>query len=504
MKSVRFLLPAMLALSNVAWGQSAEAVAVGQHAEAIAKAELQNKRQATNPQSVVDAFGTAIKQRWSYYRANGVDFDAELARLRQRVSDDAMTLDATERELQRILMLGIDGHANVANVSYPRGSLPLSLGPVGMRLAAIKPDYSELLNPDTPYVESIAGVDIEQWLQLAARYVAKGSPQLVRSRGARMLARDFRFLQEAGGFPRKDSVEVVLVSADNTRRNVMQLEVTTQGAAKSLGNVEKVEQSLGPSRWLDDGQTGYLRIAKMDDAAAGEVDTWMRTFRNAKALVVDIRNNGGGSRDALLRLYSYLAAPNDPPRVINAAVYRNFVDYKQDHLTSRFMYRENDPHWSTAERRAIAQFKKSFVPQWAPPAGEFSDWHYLALSRDKTPGTYHFNKPVVVLSNERIFSAADIFMAGMHSLPNVTLLGVPSGGGSALVVSVPLQDGASVLKIGSMISYQADGRLFDGVGVPVDVRVEPIPEFYLAYGKAQDNMLAAAQQFLLGQQTARH
>ena len=67
MKSVRFLLPAMLALSNVAWGQSAEAVAVGQHAEAIAKAELQNKRQATNPQSVVDAFGTAIKQRWSYY-----------------------------------------------------------------------------------------------------------------------------------------------------------------------------------------------------------------------------------------------------------------------------------------------------------------------------------------------------------------------------------------------------------------------------------------------------
>ena len=144
------------------------------------------------------------------------------------------------------------------------------------------------------------------------------------------------------------------------------------------------------------------------------------------------------------------------------------------------------------------------MPQWAPPAGEFSDWHYLALSRDKTPGTYHFNMPVVVLSNERIFSAADIFMAGMHSLPNVTLLGVPSGGGSALVVSVPLQDGASVLKIGSMISYQADGRLFDGVGVPVDVRVEPIPEFYLAYGKAQDNMLAAAQQFLLGQQTARH
>ena len=69
-------------------------------------------------------------------------------------------------------------------------------------------------------------------------------------------------------------------------------------------------------------------------------------------------------------------------------------------------------------------------------------------------------------------------------------------GASARVASTSLQDGATELKIGSMISYQVDGRLFDGVGVPVDIRVDPVPAFYLEYGKARDNQLESAETFL--------
>ena len=40
-----------------------------------------------------------------------------------------------------------------------------------------------------------------------------------------------------------------------------------------------------------------------------------------------------------------------------------------------------------------------------------------------------------------------------------------------------------------MVSFQSDGRLFDGNGVLPDVRVEPAPEFYIG---GRDNALEEA------------
>lgn len=311
-----------------------------------------------------------------------------------------------------------------------------------------------------------------------------------------MLSRNFRFLQKVGGFSQKDEVEVVL-SSENGDKKSYPVKLQFGEHSRHIKKNPATERSLGPSRWLADGKIGYLRIARMDDAAAGEIDRWMQTFRGANGLVIDVRNNGGGSREALRRMYSYLASPHDEPHVINAARYRKFKDFDYDHLTSRFMYRENDPHWSSREKSAIAKFRLGFSPKWTPPSEEFSDWHYLVLDREQNPGIYHFDKPVVVLSNEYIFSAADIFMAGMRSLSNVTIIGTPSGGGSARVVNDTLSDGKTMVRMGSMISYQADGKLFDGVGVPVDIRVDPVPEFYLRYGLARDKALDAACKLIL-------
>ena len=60
----------------------------------------------------------------------------------------------------------------------------------------------------------------------------------------------------------------------------------------------------------------------MDDVAVAEIIEMMPRFRNTKGLVVDVRDNGGGSREPLRWLFSYLASDNDPPRVVNCARYR--------------------------------------------------------------------------------------------------------------------------------------------------------------------------------------
>jgi C-terminal processing protease CtpA/Prc len=113
----------------------------------------------------------------------------------------------------------------------------------------------------------------------------------------------------------------------------------------------------------------------------------------------------------------------------------------------------------------------------------------MALSRLDDKDVYHYSKPVVVLMNAKCFSATDIFLAGLKGMKNVTLLGTPSGGGSALVQVVSLGETPFQLRIGSMASFQADGQRFDGNGVQPNVVVEPTAEYYIG---GMDNALAEA------------
>ena len=45
------------------------------------------------------------------------------------------------------------------------------------------------------------------------------------------------------------------------------------------------------------------------------------------------------------------------------------------------------------------------------------------------------------------------------------------------------------LRSGSIASFQADGKLFDGNGVRPDIMVQPLPEYYIG---GRDNVLAEA------------
>jgi C-terminal processing protease CtpA/Prc len=153
------------------------------------------------------------------------------------------------------------------------------------------------------------------------------------------------------------------------------------------------------------------------------------------------------------------------------------------------MYRADAGVWTDAERRAIADFARGFKPEWTLPKGHFSDWHYLVLRRIDGPAIYHYEKPVIVLMNGRCFSATDIFLAALKGMKNVTLLGTPSAGGSAYGQDVVLGETPFRVRIGSMASFQPDGRLFDRNGVRPDVVVEPTPAYYIG---GADRALAEA------------
>jgi len=91
--------------------------------------------------------------------------------------------------------------------------------------------------------------------------------------------------------------------------------------------------------------------------------------------------------------------------------------------------------------------------------------------------------------NGKSFSATDVFLAGLKGMGNILLMGTPSSGGSAYSREITLGETQLVLRIGSMVSFQADGKLFDGNGIRPDILVEPAPEYYIG---GRDNVLEEA------------
>jgi C-terminal processing protease CtpA/Prc len=205
----------------------------------------------------------------------------------------------------------------------------------------------------------------------------------------------------------------------------------------------------------------------------------MGRVRGTKGLVIDVRGNGGGSRDALLVLFPFFMTPADPPRVANVAAYQlregDLPDAPEGYLTDRFLHPAASPVWSDADRAAIRAFAAGFKPEWAPPAGAFSGWHYLLLKPRAGAGYYHYDRPVVVLADAGCFSATDIFLGAFKGWRGVTLVGTASGGGSGRAQPLVLHHSGLELQLSSIASYRPDGKLYDGRGVEPDVEVKPVP-----------------------------
>lgn len=433
------------------------------------------------------AADAAIDERWAYRPFGGADFDAAIAALRGRVQN-GIGRETFAVELQRIVALGIDGHAGIVGFDLPAaGFLPLLVEPVDdNRFVAFQRDRTSLVANGLPFLTAIDGLPIEHWCDVALELVPHGSPQYRRHHCLRLL-REITYLRQVTGREHAPTVDVELVSADGAARRTFTLPLAPDRPVYGTW-------PRGGSRMLDDN-VGYLRLTAMDAGALREIDEWMPRLRKTAGLIIDVRDNGGGSRDALRLIYSYLVPPGAPPRVVNAAVHRLHPDHAPDHLASRHLFRADSEHWTQRQRAAIAAFAESFQPDPAPPADGYSDWHYMVLDRLPDVEIYHFDRPVMILMNAKCFSATDVFLSALKGLDHVTLLGTASGGGSARAETVPLGATGLEIRLATMISYQADGRLFDGVGVAPDIERWPEPAYFVG---GRDTLLMEAVRRVLG------
>lgn len=142
---------------------------------------------------------------------------------------------------------------------------------------------------------------------------------------------------------------------------------------------------------------GYMHCPSFESGlGVGNIDYILQYFDPARAMIIDVRDNGGGELT-------------------------NVED-----LVNRFI----------SERTHVGYI----VHKTGPGHGEF-DKPYAYYYSPIGNGHLRWAKPVVVLTNRSTFSAANNFVSIMKLLPGVTIIGATTGGGSGMPFSSELPNG---------------------------------------------------------------
>jgi hypothetical protein len=198
---------------------------------------------------------------------------------------------------------------------------------------------------------------------------------------------------------------------------------------------------------LADNQIGYIYYGSFNESILeSELNKIFDTFKECKGLIIDVRDNGGGSLTNSDRLAS------------------RFLDTKT--LCGYIQHKTGKGHQDFSEPYPI----------------------YLEPSHGDL-----WLKPVIVLTNRRCFSAANNFVSKMQILPNVRTLGGSTGGGSGFPFTSELPNGWQIRFSTSPILDINKQHTEFGIepDIPVNLSSEDIKN-------GKDTLIETAIQLLLG------
>jgi hypothetical protein len=195
------------------------------------------------------------------------------------------------------------------------------------------------------------------------------------------------------------------------------------------------------------GGVGYVRFdqfARGDDAYRAAAAA-MNFVSNSSAVILDLRNNGGGS----------------------AAMIRFVAGY---------LFEENE-HLINWDIRAEGKTVQSY-------------------SADYVPGQRIVDQPVYILTSERTFSAAEEFTFDLKNLERATIVGATTGGGGHTVAGYTFDfDGFRMaIRVPYGRAYNPENNEgWEGVGVTPDIEVPADQALDAAHADALGKLLEAEE-----------
>lgn len=188
-------------------------------------------------QEDLDELEWLLENRYSYLHLKSVDYKAALDSLRNSLGD-GINRSTFGYQLSKFIALFGDGHSRVASSSVRLKSLctgypPFLIAESNGRLVAFKPDRSDFIDSDTPFLRAIDGLPVDSWLKAAGQFVARGTDQYVRHHTIRYL-RYIDCLRKELALAKVGAVEIELESGDGFSTKRIELPLVKEGPIYGL------------------------------------------------------------------------------------------------------------------------------------------------------------------------------------------------------------------------------------------------------------------------------
>ena len=176
--------------------------------------------------------------------------------------------------------------------------------------------------------------------------------------------------------------------------------------------------------FLSNSEVGYIRYSSfMNNFSNAEMDLVLNRYKNTKGLILDLRENGGGS---IFNVAEILGRFAETKTLVGYSITRNGPDHN---------------HF-----------------------GKREDFYITPTNRVK------YLKPVVVLIDRGSYSATTFFAFATKAFPNITLMGDTTGGGGGLPNGGQLPNGW-IYRFSISQLLDLNGNNYAEEGVPADVEV---------------------------------
>ncbi|MDR3714651.1 MAG: S41 family peptidase [Puia sp.] len=177
------------------------------------------------------------------------------------------------------------------------------------------------------------------------------------------------------------------------------------------------------------GQTGWLIINNFEDQHILKTyDSLFPQINQTRALIIDIRKNGGGS------------------------------DYIGFHILSTLT---NRPFKTSAYR----------IPRYTSIPVKGMEWMDYDAEKVQPDDKMYYDKPVALLISTQTFSAAEDFAVAFDYMKRGKMVGQTTGGSTGQPISFTLPGGGMARICGKHDRYP-DGKEFVGIGIHPDVPVD--------------------------------